>query len=744
MAMIFRTSSQRPRHGLCRLPLRPLAVALLVSFGASPLCAQTSAVQKQEPVVVIGQTAPVLDRVNIDSTLTINQTLANTPQSINVFSEDLLKETSTRTLSQATRLDASLADSYNTLGYIESLQVRGFLLDNINNYRRNGLPVSNHAPLALENKAQIEVLKGVQGLHAGVSAPGGLVNLALKRPTSEPMRQLTLGVQDKGGSYAHADIGGRSGADGGFGYRINAALETLKPHTRNAEGERNFASVFFDFRLTPGTLLEVEAEYHRKQQPSVPGFGLLDADGDGIAESLHPVVDPRFNLNDQPWSQPFNSQSTVGSASLQHAFSPDWSLDLRHQRQRIRTDDRIAFPDGCSTGPNYVYPGLCGNYDVDLYDFRSENERRTLNATRAALSGRVLTGSITHRIKLALLHTRYRERFEPFQTYNFVGTTSVFAPQVFDAAPDALAPNRWRSDTSREWMASDVIEFSHRVSAYLGLRHTRIARASALVSDGSEAVTYTQRFDSPFAGVSLKPAPAWLLYATWGKGVESEAVPNRPATFANAGEVLPALQSKQAEAGVKWQLNSRTLVSLAVFDIRKPFADDVLQDSGLLLRTAGGKLAQHRGAEAQITGRVSEAWSLAASVALLDAKITRAVDPALVGTRVTNVPRVAATLFADYKVAAIPGLALNSQLSTQSDKSVVSRSQSVSIPSAWQWDAGIRYQQRWQGTQLTWRLNVENLLDRRYWKDAPTQPWGGIYLFAAQPRSLAASLSIDL
>ena len=53
------------------------------------------------------------------------------------------------------------------MGYVESLQIRGFLLDNALNYRRDGFAISNHAPLALENKERVEVLKGSSGLVVG-------------------------------------------------------------------------------------------------------------------------------------------------------------------------------------------------------------------------------------------------------------------------------------------------------------------------------------------------------------------------------------------------------------------------------------------------------------------------------------------------------------------------------------------------------------------------------------------------
>jgi len=98
--------------------------------------------------------------------------LAETPQSISVIDAESLEERGARTLSQAIRLETSVADYYNTVGYPESLQIRGFLLDGVGNYRRDGMAVSSHAPTALENRERIELLRGLSGIQAGTSAPG--------------------------------------------------------------------------------------------------------------------------------------------------------------------------------------------------------------------------------------------------------------------------------------------------------------------------------------------------------------------------------------------------------------------------------------------------------------------------------------------------------------------------------------------------------------------------------------------
>ena len=127
------------------LKLSPCAAALAVMF-VTPVWAQTSA-QSLQGVTVTSKAAPVLDvdRADVGG---LGQALAKTPQSVSVLGADLLAATASSSLSQIIKLDASLADSYNTTGYIEGMSVRGFLLDQNNNYLRNGLPVTNYAPAA--------------------------------------------------------------------------------------------------------------------------------------------------------------------------------------------------------------------------------------------------------------------------------------------------------------------------------------------------------------------------------------------------------------------------------------------------------------------------------------------------------------------------------------------------------------------------------------------------------------------
>ncbi|MFA7504883.1 MAG: TonB-dependent siderophore receptor [Burkholderiaceae bacterium] len=723
---------------------RPLVPALALTgllVAVSPVGAQTTA-------PAVGTLAPVMvDGLHDDphaapgrASITVGgfgaTPVAETPQSISVIGAESLEERGARNLSQAIRLESSVDDHYNTVGYPESLRIRGFLLDSAGNYRRDGMSISNHAPAALENRERIEILKGLSGIQAGSSAPGGLVDHVLKRPTDEDLRAIEFGVSERSTTRLHADFGGRF--DGGvIGYRINLAGEQLRPDADAADGQRRFVSGFFDARLPAGLLLEAEFEHHRFRQPSVPGFGLLDVDGDGFAEALPAPVDPSVNLGAQPWALPFESRSTVGSLRLSQRLD-DWHWRLRWQRQRIATDDRLPFPDGCGSGPAYVYPGFCGNGDFDLYDFRTEGERRIMDVLDAGIGTTVHTGSVRHELGFGITRNRYRERPADAQAYNWVGTGNMFDPVVLPADSALTVTNTDADSYSRELYIHDAMQLNDRLSLWVGMRHTRLERSSVL-TDRTETVSLEQSFTTPWAALGLKVGARGFAYVSAGEGVETESVPNRPQDYANYGQALEALVSMQFEIGWRQRLEDGGLFSITLFQIDKPFADDVEQADGSVLRVAGARKARHRGLALGWAGRLSSRLDARVQATWLDAKIRRSPDPSLVGGRTPNTAPLAAAARLSWRVPGVDGLSWSNQVQYSGRKAVFA-DRSVELGSWAQFDTDLALRRRIGNTFTIWRVGIDNLFDRRYWRDAPTQYWGAQYLFPARGRTLRLSV----
>ena len=644
--------------------------------------------------------------------------LAQTPLAATAVSETTLRDNGLRSLAELTRLDASLSDAYNAEGYWSFLSVRGFTLDNRYNYRRDGLPINAETAIALGNKEGLEVQKGVTGIQAGTSAPGGLVNFVVKRP-ERAVRGASIEARQDGGSALAVDIGERFGNGEVFGLRVNAAYEDLRPQTRNADGHRSLAAVAADARLPSGTLVELEAESSRQQQPSVPGFSLL---GDTVPDAK--ATDPRTNLNNQPWSQPVVLNGSTASLRITQTLAPDWRTRLHAMTQRLTSDDRIAFPFGCSAEGRF--DRYCGDGSVDLYDYRSDGEKRRSDALDVGVEGRVAVAGTTHHVSSGLLATHFEARLPP-QAFNFAGTGRVDGSVVVPAAPLPLADVASSNERSTEWYLRDRVELAPRWSLWGGLRYTSLRRE------------VEQSFTTPWLALAWQAEPQTLLYANWGKGVESEAAPNLP-MYTNAARALPALQSRQFEAGLK-HAREGIEFSLAAFAITRPQSGDIGAcdgSDGSCTRAIDGN-AVHRGIESQLDTQAG-AWRWQASVLLLHARREGSANAALNGLPPPNVPATSLRLQAGYELGA--GAELQATLSHEASRSVLP-DDSAHIPAWTRLDIGAKLQQQLAGTTLTWRAGIDNLIDTRAWKEAPYQ-FGHAYLFPMAPRTLRLSLQARL
>jgi iron complex outermembrane receptor protein len=367
--------------------------AQTVSFRLSPLataacaCIAAASAHAQTASSADGQTmAPVVAKAKAEASATVggwgDVPLSQAPFQATVITNEQMRDRGVTRLSDAVKTDPGVSDAYNTPGYYDSLTVRGFKIDPQFNYRRDGLPINGETVIGLENKESIEVLKGTSGIQAGVSAPGGLVNYVVKRPGDAPVRRVTLGWEQSGSLLGAVDLSQRFGTDNVFGLRVNAAGEKLRPQRHNSDGERSLFAIAGDWRLPTRTLIEVEAETGKQSQPSAPGFSML-------GNVVPTPGDPKLNLNNQPWSQPVVFRNNTASLRVTQTVTDNWKATLHAMTQQLKTNDRVAFPFGCTA--DGTIERYCADGTFDMYDYRSENERRRTDALE--LAAQVWSGS---------------------------------------------------------------------------------------------------------------------------------------------------------------------------------------------------------------------------------------------------------------------------------------------------------------------------------------------------------------
>jgi iron complex outermembrane receptor protein len=720
MASVIRFQSLVPRSPTWRLHL--LAQAAL-AVATSPVWAQNADLQT---ITITGKS-----RSNAATVAGFGDIpLSAAPFSATVVTTGQLQDAGISSLADITRLDAGITDAYNPPGYWSQLAVRGFTLDNRFNYRRDGLPINAETMIGQSNKQALEVLKGTSGLQAGTSAPGGLVNLVVKRP-QRSVRSAALTFEEPGSVGASVDIGDRAGTDGNLGWRINASADRLNPPVHNSQGNRSLLAVAFDAQLARGSLLEAEFEISHQSQPSVPGFSLL---GSRLPDAKS--IDPRINLNNQAWSLPVVFDGRTASLRYTQALSDSIDFVAHGMRQQLRTDDRIAFPFGCSAENDYTR--YCQDGSFDLYDFRSEGEHRNSQALDLYAAGRATLAGIAHRFNAGVLSTRFDSRFGR-QAYNYVGSGTIDGLARVPADPSLTDENTNRDERSTELHLQDMVTVAEGTRVWLGLRNVRLQRDSVR-TDGSRATTYTQTFTTPWLALSRAVGSDSTVYASWGQGVESEVAPNRP-SYVNAGQALPALKSRQVEAGYKQ--SGRTLDwRIAGFDIERPEWRDIgnCDVAASCVKRADGA-SRHTGVEAEAEWH-SGALSLRGSAMVLRARREGSADASLNGKRPTNVPAASLKLQAAYNIAAVPGLAVLGFMTHEGERMVLPDN-SVATPGWTRIDLAARYTQRvGAASTAVWRVGIDNLANQRAWKEAPYQ-YGHAYLYPLAPRVMHASVAVN-
>jgi iron complex outermembrane receptor protein len=652
-----------------------------------------------------------------------------------------LQDIGAQRLSDALHLDASVTDSYNAPAYWDMLSVRGFTLNNRYNYQREGLPISAETMIPMDNKERIELLKGTSGMQAGTSAPGGLVNYVVKRaPTDaeQKIRNVTISYGDGNNRLVAADLGGRFGNAAEFGYRFNLAHEDLNPYIKNATGHRDLVALAMDFRISSDSKLEWEVEQSHREQIGVNAYSLLGT-SDPSTSAFPASINPRLNFTYQPWTQPQVFDAFTSTIRFKQNLNNGWLWTTQVGAQHLRMDDRLSYAWGYDCHSN-----TCVNWDrfnpqgnFDLWDYRSENERRKTEVIQTELSGTSSLSGLQHDLTFSIMRYRQLNRLPPMQAYNYAGTGNIDGTGTSTAAPTPYDLNTERSDYTNEFGVKDRIHLSKQTSAWLGLRHIQMNRQSAK-TDGSVPVQDQRNVTTPWIALSHSLDASMIVYASYGEGIETEVTPNK-SSYTNRGQALPVLRSHQQEIGIKKQTLSSSW-QITWFDVTRPVSGcDPLATP--CTKQIDGE-AHHKGIE--LSGNTSvKNWNLGSGLTWIDAKRENSsLTPDLNGQRPVNVPSYILRGKAEYRYTSVPGLRTGVRLSHEGARNVTGTGD-IQLPAWTTLDATAHYDTKINNIASTWTLGINNVANKQYWRESPVQD-GHYYLYPGAPRTLRASVQFRL
>jgi iron complex outermembrane receptor protein len=285
----------------------------------------------------------------------------------------------------------------------------------------------------------------------------------------------------------------------------------------------------------------------------------------------------------------------------------------------------------------------------------------------------------------------------------------------------------------------DQIELTDRLNLSLAVRRDWIDFDSLVVRDirtnsTRSMVTIDSRQEYSATTSSIGLIYEWLPgispYASYADSFRVEG-----GTTVDGDTIKPET-GNQTEVGVKLSLlGGRMQATAAHFDLtrKNPRISDGANVG--FYRQIGEQ--RTRGYEFEAKADLSEGWNLTASYANTDGEIVRDDDASKVGGALENVPRHAASLWAQYRVRSgkWTGLGLGGGLRYESEKQGYTYT-NYSVPDYTVFDASVSY----IGEGYRFNLIVKNLFDRDYFA-------GGLnnnVIALGDPRRILATVTLDL
>ncbi|WP_342729118.1 TonB-dependent siderophore receptor [Bradyrhizobium sp. B097] len=628
----------------------------------------------------------------------------DTSQTVNVVPEQVLKDQLPRNLDDALANVSGVTQGNTLAGTQDAVMRRGFGDNRDGSIMRNGMPLVQGRSLnaAVES---VEVLKGPASLLYGIMDPGGIVNTISKRPELYQHGSVTLlgstFANNKNGADGTIDITGPIG-DGGLAYRF-IGYGVSEDYWRNFGRHREMLVAPSLAWYGENTTVQLNYEHREFITPFDRGTAF-----DPVTKA--PLAIPATRRLDEPFNNVWGT-SDLMQASVEHRLNQDWKLFAAYSyntetfsANQLRITG-INTKTGVETRSNDGTQGSLSNASYGT----------------SYLQGNVWLGGFRNEVLFGgdgQYRTIYRDNLirQATPSFNFYNPVyGLITPGTTVSATDSA-----QTDKLGQWSLffQDTLHLTERFALVGGVRYMEYDQ---IAGRGRPFITNTNVSGDkalPLGGAILKLTDEVSLYASYTQSLKPTSTIAPLTGGVVIGSNIAPEEGTQWETGVKFDFNKRISGTLAVYDIDKKnvLVSQLNPTTGIVEYRTAGKV-RSRGVELDVTGRLTDNWSMIGSYGYTDARVTE--DPTLAGNALQNVALNTASLYLVYDFGTtLPGrLRLGGGARYVGDRPGDATNSFV-LPAYTVADVFATYETKVQTFPVVYQFNVKNLFDTVYYPSA--------------------------
>jgi len=747
-----------------------------VVYGQSTQNAELETLNVQEevtpdtnPYAVPG--APYLSKFSADPRRT--RPLAETPQTITVLTSTQIEETGRTDLKEI--LDGqpgiTLGTGENGNAFGDRYIIRGHEARSdmfVDGLRDPGMTIRES--FAVE---QVEITKGPSSTFAGRGSTGGAVNSVTKRASTEyDFNKVSAGAGTD--NYYRATLDTNHAFNYDTAIRANLLLSGEDvPKREPADRERKGAALSLAHQATDD--LDITMDYYHFEGDDMPDLGTYIPNL-GNGEYGEPYADIPAYLQNQDFLE---SSVDTGTVRLGYEVNPDTRLI---NLTRYGTTDNGYVLTGARGTTGYsnmadAEAGFNGFSTETLSTHQGWQEVDYFGNQLSLLTDQEIGGR-NHELVFSAVYTDQSVLNGVYEVDNN-GAANCFASgrggvspsycvrgqdgEVVENLNGVLGRDIQRGEFDSDWNVKtislsvmDNVDLTEKWTLFTGLRYDEFDYSNLVYfsAEGGERqlTEFADKdgFWNGHLGLSYEFIPGANLYGSYStstniNGGESDLGANCGYGGICADGSDPRLtadpeSTESIELGTKWLVSEKLLATAAAFKTTK---SDVMEspsgDSYSALGSLNTGENEVEGLEFGLTGNLTSRLSAQIGITVMNAKVTKSVDPANEGKTLGNFADQSASLHLRYQ--ATPRFAFGGTVSYESERFAgqpdSAANEGLAVPEYTVFDAFASYN---FNRDLSLRLNVNNVFDEDYYLAAYRS---GAFTYIGDRRNARLTLKYD-